>query len=312
MIIHGGDLTAAAREFGIAESDWRDLSTGINPRPYPLPSFSDRDWQALPTASAVEEAKRAAAEFFGCPLDSVALAPGSQAVIQLMPQLLAEANDARRIAILSPTYGEAARVFTAAGYGVTAVTAATVPDGLPLWLTNPNNPDGRRVEPQQILDWGQSRPVVVDEAFAEVAPEISVAWNAGHPNLFILRSFGKFFGLAGLRLGFLLAAPAIVQRVESLLGPWAVSGLALRIAAVAYRDGDWIAATRARLRAESLILRDQLIRRGGRVLGETDLFTLIEHPRAQLVYHLLARRGILLRRFPEQPSWLRIGRNSLL
>ena len=322
QIEHGGDLTAAAQEFGIAEDQWLDLSTGINPLAYPLPHLSPRDWQALPTTSAVQGLKAAAAAFFGCSPESVLVAPGSQAVIQLMPQLLwdgratperaeraegAEVAEVAEVAILSPTYGEAARVFQSAGYSVRLDTAV-VRGSCPLWVTNPNNPDGRRVAPAKILAWAAERPVVVDEAFVEVTPELSCAEFAGRENLYILRSFGKFFGLAGLRLGFLLATPEVVKRAEARLGPWAVSGVALAIGAAAYQDDSWIQATRARLAAETARLEELLARRGVELIGGTDLFTLVRHPRASLIFRRMAHRGVLLRRFPDQPNWLRIGR----
>ncbi|MCX8502062.1 MAG: threonine-phosphate decarboxylase CobD [Alphaproteobacteria bacterium] len=313
QIEHGGDLTAAAREFGIAEDQWLDLSTGINPLAYPLPRLSAHDWQALPTGSAVQGLKAAAAGFFGCSAESVLVAPGSQSVIQLMPQLLREGRAASEvaevaeIAILSPTYGESARVFQSAGFSVRLDTTV-VQGSCPLWITNPNNPDGRRLAPATILGWAAERPVIVDEAFVEVTPELSCAEFAGQDNLYILRSFGKFFGLAGLRLGFLLAAPEVVRWAEARLGPWAVSGVALRIATAAYRDESWIQATRTRLAAETERLETMLARRGVEVIGGTDLFTLVHHPRASLIHRQMARRGVLLRRFPDQPTWLRIGR----
>ena len=249
-IDHGGGVTAAAAAFGGRPQDWLDLSTGINPCPVALPEIPTSAWHRLPDSYLVDAARRAARDYYGSG-DTLPLpVPGTQSVIQLLPRLLrqgspfavtddkiAMADD--RIAVVSPTYGEYARAFASAGFAVDTVDdIAAIGDQHRLAVVvNPNNPDGR-IWPAEALAALHDRMksanglLVVDEAFGDTDPALSVAARAQElPNLIIFRSFGKFFGLAGLRLGFAIAREDFLARFEDWLGPWAVSGPALSLAA---------------------------------------------------------------------------------
>jgi cobalamin biosynthetic protein CobC len=179
-------------------------------------------------------------------------------------------------------------------------------------VVNPNNPDGRLIERPQIAaladDLAKRRGVlIVDEAFCDITPEASAVPLAARDNLIVLRSFGKFFGLAGLRLGFCIGAPAFAGRLADALGPWAVSGPALEIGARALTDAAWIGQTRARLAAQRARLQGVLAGAGLRIVGGTDLFCLIDSPSAGVLHRHLGAAGILVRRFADQPRWLRFG-----
>ncbi len=308
---HGGAVDSAAARTGIPRERWLDLSTGINPWPYPRPAVADELWQRLPDAGLDRDLRTAAARAYRvADPDLVVAAPGSQALIQWLPRLV----PASRVAVVAPTYGEHAACWAAAGHAVETIAEAEVDDVAcdVLVITNPNNPDGRRMAPERVLAVldrrdGRAPLVVVDEAFADVAPEVSLAPWAGRPGLVVLRSFGKFFGLAGLRLGFALADPAMATALRRALGPWAVAGPAAAVAVTALGDDAWIAATRSRLASRSRDLDALLTAHGLPPVGGTDLFRLVEHPQASALFDHLAAAAILVRAFPERPDRLRFG-----
>lgn len=309
---HGGDVTAAARRFGRAEADWLDLSTGINPVPYPVPALPAEAWTRLPQAGALAAVKRAAKAAYGAASeDMIAAAPGTQALLQVLPALLG----ARRVAVLGPTYAEHAACWRAAGAEVETVAQMPPPDRT-LVIVNPNNPDGREVAPRILGDWAAAARagghfLIVDEAFADVRPGLSLVLENMPENAVVLRSFGKFYGLAGLRLGFAVAARDLVRRIEAALGPWAVSGPALEVGARALADDAWAAQTRGRLAADAARLRRMLADRlgpgGGTVAGGTDLFVLFDHPAAPDLNEHLGRAGILVRAFDFDARLVRFG-----
>ncbi|MBB2698161.1 threonine-phosphate decarboxylase [Rhizobium phaseoli] len=323
-IDHGGGVTAAAAAFGGRPQDWLDLSTGINPCPVALPEIPTSAWHRLPDSYLVDAARRAARDYYGSG-DTLPLpVPGTQSVIQLLPRLLrqgspfavtddkiAMADD--RIAVVSPTYGEYARAFASAGFAVDTVDdIAAIGDQHRLAVVvNPNNPDGR-IWPAEALAALHDRMksanglLVVDEAFGDTDPALSVAARAQElPNLIIFRSFGKFFGLAGLRLGFAIAREDILARFEDWLGPWAVSGPALSLAASLLRSD--VAAIRRCLDDRSAALQAALSAAGLRIRGGTALFTLVADRRASDIYTHLCRHHILVRKFDYAPDWLRFG-----
>lgn len=309
-LAHGGDLTGATARFGEPKGGWLDLSTGVNPLPYPMTALAAEVWQRLPQAAAREALIAAAARFYGVtdPATIVA-ADGSQTLLQWLPRLLPPG----RTAIVVPTYGEYAQCWQAANQDVAFVRdLAQASEAQTLVLANPNNPDGRRTEPELLLrqaDHCAARGgwLIVDEAFTDAVPEISLASHAGRPGLIVLRSFGKFFGLAGLRLGFVLAPTEFAERLRAALGPWPVSGPALAIGTQALAEIAWSAWTRDRLRHDSAKLATLLQRHGLEIAGRTAQFCLATHARAPDLFDHLGRRGILTRPFADEPNWLRFG-----
>jgi cobalamin biosynthetic protein CobC len=304
MLDHGGNLDVAMRRFGGRVEDWIDLSTGINRRPYPVSELGLRHWTALPSRADIQSLHEAAREAYDATAPLLAMA-GAQAAIQLLPRL-ARSGRAR---ILGPTYNEYAAAFRAADWVVEEVADLDALAGADLAvIVNPNNPDGRQHDPVKLLALlPRVGRLVVDESFADTVPGLSLASQAGRPGLLILRSFGKFYGLAGLRLGFVLGSEADIAALATMSGPWPVSGAAIAIGRRALADRDWTTATTARLAQESLRLDALVQARGFRLVGGTPLFRLYETADANVVQEQLGRARIWSRIFPGTPGWLRLG-----
>ncbi len=308
---HGGDLAAARRLFPDAAKPFVDLSTGINPNPYPLPRLPVEVFARLPDQGSLGELVGAAAKAYSAPsADCVAPAPGTQILLPLVCALIPPAG----AAILTPTYCEHARAAALAGHAVTEVCDLGAIGAADLVIvTNPNNPDGRLFTKGDLLEVAKTVSarggvLVVDEAFMDVGPRgASLAAEVGRGNVVVLRSFGKVFGLAGLRLGFALAAPQLAARLSALLGPWAVSGPALAVGAAALADGDWIDGARRGLAAAASRLDAILNGAGLDIVGGTTLFRLIRTDAASALFHHLGRAGILTRAFPDHATRLRFG-----
>ncbi len=301
---HGGNLDWAIRRYGGSAEDWIDLSTGINRASYPVPPLSHSAWTCLPTQSSLVRLNEAARQAFACSGPMLALA-GAQAAIQLLPRIMPPG----RAHILAPTYNEHAASFRYAGWEVTEATTLEELAGADIAVVvNPNNPDGRVHERQALLELsGQVRRLVIDESFVDATPELSLASIAGDKGLLVLRSFGKFFGLAGLRLGFVVGSEADIAVLADLAGPWPVSGPSIEIGTVALRDRTWVEATSARLKKDARRL-DALARQTGwHPVGGTALFRLYETHNCEAARERLARHHIWSRIFPWSPGWLRLG-----
>jgi cobalamin biosynthetic protein CobC len=309
-IQHGGDLGAARLLFPGAPEPFIDLSTGINPYPYPIPQLRPELFTRLPEPAALDRLAAIAARAYGAPSGAhVVVAPGTQILLTQVAALVRPG----RAAVLGPTYAEHVRAAAYVGHRVAEVADLAGLRHVDLAVVvNPNNPDGRIVPREALLDCASALPaqglLVVDEAFMDVcADACSLAPDAARPNLVVLRSFGKFFGLAGVRLGFALAAPAVAARLRAGLGPWAVAGPAIAIGASALQDEPWAAATRARLAHAALRLDQILAGADLAVAGGTSLFRLVHVPAAPALFRHLGRAGILVRRFAHQAAWLRFG-----
>ena len=308
-ILHGGDLDAARAAFPQAPEPWVDLSTGINPWPYPVPAILDSAWTRLPGRGEEEALRVAAAACYGAPSSAhAAAAPGSQALIQWLPRL----RRPGKVSVLGPTYAEHARAWAASGHAVRTVGRMEDLEGDVAVIVNPNNPDGRIVGRADLLALagrfaGRGGWLVVDEAFADVVPEASVSDAVDRPGLIVLRSFGKFFGLAGVRLGVALAAEPLATRIRDAVGPWAVPGPTLAVATRALQDDSWIAEARRRLVDAAASFDLRLGSLGLSVVGGTPLYRLVRHRHATQIVNALGRAGLLARRFEEHPEWLRFG-----
>ena len=273
--------------------------------PYPVPPLPPETWTALPDAGAARALAAAAAGAYGARPGTLVAAPGTGALIAALARL----HGAGRVGVLGFTYGDHARAWRAAGATVETVAEPADLAGFDAAVVvNPNNPDGRLVAPGILA--GLSARVgllVVDEAFGDVVPAAASLAPAPPPETVVLRSFGKFYGLAGLRLGFAVAQGAWADRLSAALGPWAVSGPALAVGAAALGDGAWAAEARARLAGDAARLDALLAARGARPLGGTALFRLAAVPDGARWFDALARAGILTRPFTERPDWLRFG-----
>jgi len=310
-LVHGGDLTAARRLFPAAPRPFVDLSTGINPHPYRVSRLPVKTFAGLPDGDALEALAKAAAKAYAAPSATYVLcAPGTQILLPLASQLVPPG----RAAIIAPTYGEFARAAALAGHQVVEVRdPGEINDVKLVFVSNPNNPDGRVFAKKDLVALAKELRrrgglLVADEAFMDVGPAAeSLASEVALGSIVVLRSFGKFFGLAGLRLGFALAAPQLASQLAALLGPWAVSGPALTIGAAALADQAWIDGTRQRLAKTAQKLDAVLSRAGLNIIDGTSLFRLTRTPHANALFNHLGRAGILVRRFPEQKDWLRFG-----
>ncbi len=310
-LLHGGDLGAARRQFPGAPEPFVDLSTGINPKPYPVPRFSPDLFARLPDPAALAALAAMAARAYGAPsVAYVVAAPGTQILLPLVASLA----PAGHAAILAPGYSEHARAAALAGRSVKVVRGIQECGTATLViLANPNNPDGRLYRRDDLLALaeglrGRRGVLVVDEAFMDVAPPgASLAADVACGNIVVLRSFGKFFGLAGLRLGFALAAPTMAARLRSALGPWAVSTPALVVGTQALADAVWIGRTRTRLDKSSRRLDEILSDAALAVVGGTSLFRLVRTPAAGALFQHLGSNGIWVRSFPDDANWLRFG-----
>lgn len=303
---HGGNLDQAMAVFG--GGDWIDLSTGINRRPLPLPALDAACWRNLPTRAAQAGLVTAAARAWGLADGAHGLAlAGAQAAIQLVPLL----RPMGRAAVLGPTYNEHAACLAQAGWQVTQPSTLDGLRGADLAVVvNPNNPDGRCHDPATLLALSQHVGLlVVDESFGDITPHLSLLPHVGVrvDRLLILRSFGKFYGLAGLRLGFAFGAAADIAALGQMAGPWAVSGPAIAIGQQALADTAWAEAMRQQLTADAARADDLARRAGWQMAGGTALFRLYDTDDAQAAQTRLARHQIWSRIFPWSDRLLRLG-----
>ncbi|MBK5530864.1 threonine-phosphate decarboxylase [Pseudomonas sp. TH06] len=307
MLEHGGRLRKAALDYGIAEADWLDLSSGLAPWPFPVPQIPLRAWARLPETD--DGLEQAACDYYGAA--QVLPVAGSQMAIQLLPRL----RRAGKVGVLSPCYAEHAEAWRRSGYIVREVLEQEVDfflDSLDvLVVVNPNNPTGLSLTPARLLDWHARLAqrggwLVVDEAFMDNTPQLSLAAHTHRVGLIVLRSFGKFFGLAGVRLGFVLAERKLLKLLAEQVGPWVVSGPTRVLGQACLQDTE--NHTRQRIRSDEASERLALLleRYGFKPQGGCALFQWLITEQAHALHEFMARRGILLRIFTHNSS-LRFG-----
>jgi cobalamin biosynthetic protein CobC len=308
---HGGNINAARRLFPHAPEPWIDLSTGLNLAPYPVDGIASSAWVRLPEPAEIAALEAVAGAAYGAnPSAGIVAASGAQALIQWLPRLF----PARRVGVLGMTYGEHEACWRAAGAAVTVVAALSDLAGFDAGVVvNPNNPDGRLSARDDLTKvaadlFRRGGRLIVDEAFMDVmgrqsslVPLLPVA------GAMVLRSFGKVYGLAGLRLGFAAGAPDDCALLRGAIGPWAVSGPAIEIGRRALADDAWLTRTIDRLRQEAVRLKELLQAAGFEIVGGTPLYLLVRHEHASTRFDRLCRAGILARPFQDDSSWLRFG-----
>lgn len=300
---HGGNLAEAAQLYGLAPAAWLDLSTGIAPWAYPVPALPAAAWHHLPDGHAALIA--AAQAYYG----AAALLPvaGSVAALRALPQVLRRWHAQARVIVAPLSFNEHAAAWARAGHAVRAVPwedFETEIDHCDVAVVcQPNNPTGDDADPARLLAWRERLAarggwLIVDEAFRDSRPERSVVSAAGMPGLVVLRSLGKFFGLAGARVGFVMGRPMLLDLLDQALGPWCVAGPSAVVATAALQDTAWQAAQRERLLLARQRLVDLFAARGCPVVG-TDHFVWTDAPQATALHEGLARRAIWTRRFDE-------------
>jgi len=294
---HGGGLDAAIARFGGTFADWIDLSTGINPQPYPIGNISPRAWTTLPDANAIHALENAARNFWNIPEDAdVLAAPGASSLIARLPDLTVSSETY----IPTPTYNEHAAAFRRAE----KLGNSSNPDASVHVYVHPNNPDGK-LWPANVF---QDRDLtVIDESFCDVSPSESHIDFATRDRVVILKSFGKFWGLAGVRLGFAIGSSTVIEYMRELIGPWPVAGPALEIGTRALQDKEWAESTRTRLKTDGLKLDALMTNAGAHPVGGTDLFRLYDVGDAIAWQNRLADHHIWSRIFPYSDKWLRLG-----
>ncbi len=309
--LHGGRLNAAVAQYGIPREQWLDLSTGINPNGWPVPPLPAEVFNRLPEED--DGLQQVAVDYYGS--RDLLLVPGSQAAIQALPELRFIHSGAARTGVLQPAYAEHAFRWQQAGHRVIPVTADQIESRLDqldvLVLINPCNPSGISFSPEQLRDW-HARLVhrggwlLVDEAFIDATPELSLITDPMPEGLILLRSLGKFFGLAGIRVGALLAAASVRDGLSRQLGPWAISHPARWVARRALADKCWQQCMSKLLINQQLRLVALLDKCISVPVSSTALFAYVATEQAAAIEHQCARAGILIRRF-EQPGALRFG-----
>ncbi|WEJ99705.1 MAG: pyridoxal phosphate-dependent class II aminotransferase [Candidatus Sphingomonas phytovorans] len=306
---HGGRIDSARAAYRDAPAPWVDLSTGINPRPWSGIDLANVDLAALPSPSDLGDLERAAAAMFDCRTGEIAALPGTEVGLRVVGDL----DLPRPYRHLTPSYRTHAEMLPGSGPITIDMLDAEAARGGTIILANPNNPDGRVIAPATLLAIAHALRerggwLIVDEAFADAVPEASLLpMLTPDDPVIIFRSFGKFFGLAGLRLGFVAGPRVQLAAIRRRLGSWPVSAPALAVGTAAYRDRDWIAATRTALTLEAFHLDRMLARHGLTASGDCPLFRLVETDDAAAVFDRLARAGILTRPFDHAPRWLRFG-----
>jgi cobalamin biosynthetic protein CobC len=307
---HGGNVSAARLLFPRAPEPWVDLSTGICPFPYPVPAFPQRVFTQLPDPVAHARLVEAATRAYRAPSSRhVVAAPGTQILLPLVCSLVRPG----RAAILSPTYAEHARAALLAGHRIHEPEDLNGLERADIAIVvNPNNPDGHVRSRRDLIDLAailakRGGLLVVDEAFMDTLGDAESVVDVDIGNTIVLRSFGKFYGLAGVRLGFAIAAPSIIAAIAARLGPWAVSGIGIQVGEAALADEAWRSMNRARLKESAQRLDTMLVSHGIEIVGGTMLYRLVRSPRAAIFFQSLGENGILVRRFEHQTDWLRFG-----
>ncbi|MGB0958917.1 MAG: threonine-phosphate decarboxylase CobD [Halocynthiibacter sp.] len=301
---HGGNMDEAIAQYGGTARDWIDLSTGINRVPYPVPNMPEDMWTALPTKSLIETTKSAARKAYGTRAPMLVTA-GAQGAIQMLPRHLPMSE----MRVLAPTYNEHAASFKNAGWPVKEVATLSDLEGADVAIiVNPNNPDGQIFTRDTVLKLAKTvGHLIVDESFADPYPSHSVAPEAGRDGLIVLRSFGKFYGLAGVRLGFILGAAELIADLQDMAGPWPVAGNALFIGAAALNDASWAKTTITRLQSDVTRCDTIAHAAGWSCVGGSLLFRLYETPDATAAQIALAKSHIWSRIFPYSDRWIRLG-----
>jgi cobalamin biosynthetic protein CobC len=311
MLHHGGALIKASKQYAIPLAQWIDLSTGINPCGWTVPAISPNIWLRLPEAD--DGLIEAAVKYYG----AASLLPiaGSQPAIQTLPKLRIKSN----VGIFSPSYAEHEFAWTKAGHQIVRLERSILSEKTELALKdidvlivcNPNNPTGRIFTPDKLLEWHhylqhKNGWLIVDETFVDPTPELSMVNHTGRTGLIVLRSLSKFFGLAGARIGFVVAWKEILSKLEEEFGPWSVSGPARYIAKKALADHQWQKEARFKLNNDSTRLGNLLSRYNFRPTGSIPHFQYVEINNAHALYEHLASSAILTRYF-SNPNAIRIG-----
>ncbi|MFT6098855.1 MAG: cobalamin biosynthetic protein CobC [Arenicella sp.] len=336
QVRHGGDLENAITRYGGAVHEWLDLSTGISPWNYPIPQFESSTWRTLPSPET--QLIAAASAYYRCLVCDIAVTPGSQLAIRLIPQLLNTALGKKMHAVAIPLIGyqEHANSWQLANHKViryrnfdeldTLVSDNLVSDVV---VINPNNPSAERLSAAGLekISSMLSGLLIVDEAFSDLEVDYnqhsSLKPLHHNDNVIVLKSIGKFFGLAGARVGFAVGTHPIVHQLQTLLSPWSVAGPSMEVATLALNDRQWQRSQikRIKLHAEQQRLAMAVIKQNEpncRIMDQSLFFSVFgENDRIVGLHEHLARMKIWARLgdpyvdpfvdHSEQLNWLRLS-----
>lgn len=306
MLEHGGDLDKAIQLYGGEKSKWIDLSTGINPNSYPIPKLQISDWRDLPTSTEIKNLELIIKAKLRTSHE-ILLVPGAQIAINFLPFMLKK----RKIKILTPTYNEYHFSFKRAGWDVRFCEKFDQLFYSKISIiVNPNNPDGKTYETKELFKLSKSvETLIIDESFVDPTDYKSIISeiNSSYSNIIVIRSFGKFFGLAGMRLGFIASNPRIHKQFKESFGPWPVSKMSVKVASNAIQDEIWIKKTKIKLDYKVKLMDQLLSIINWKIIGGTNLFRLYSTQNSDLAQKLLAKNLIWSRKFSYSKKWLRLG-----
>ena len=302
-IQHGGDIDLAIKKYGGEREDWIDLSTGINGASYPWQESINVELRNLPSNKILMQLEKAAARAYKiAECTETAAVSGAQQIINLLPLCLKSCNS---VAILGPTYNEYEKAFKRSG-----TKTKTVSETSELSLSdiaiivNPNNPTGKVIADETLAGLSKKvRILIIDESFKMFSSRRTLNFS----NIIQINSLGKFFGLAGVRLGFVSGPSDFIKEVKEMLGPWPVSSLAAEIGIVALNDKVWISEMEKILVTESNALHEACNSRNWELVGRTFLFHTYATSSCLEVEKQFAAHGIWVRTFDYSETWVRLG-----
>lgn len=318
MLKHGGQLIEFAKQYQIPLAQWLDLSTGVSPFTYPCPPVTAAAWNRLPEID--DGLEQAAADYYAC-ADLLAVA-GSQAAIMQLPAIVAgQRGKLGVVALPRVGYKEHQQAWqnycSANGERWQIELYDQIPDAAllakaaVLLFINPNNPGAEKVSPAQLQQWQMQLQkhqgmLIVDEAFIDCTPEQSLLSRPLAENVIVLRSVGKFFGLAGARVGFVFAQQKLLAALAQKLGPWTISGPSRAITRAALVDLNWQQQMREKLAADSLRLHELLSYYFNCEIKGCELFQTVVLADAAQIHQQLCTHGVLIRLCDQQDA-LRFG-----
>ena len=302
-IQHGGDIDLAIKKYGGQRADWIALSTGINRTSYPWQESVKVELRDLPSSKLLMGLEKAASRAYKVAEGTdTAAVQGAQQIISLLPTCLKNYNS---VAILGPTYNEYEKAFKISG-----IKAETVSDVSKLSssdiaiIVNPNNPTGKVIAEEILDDLSKKvRILIIDESFKMFSSRRIQKFD----NVIQINSLGKFFGLAGVRLGFVSGPSDFIKSVRGMLGPWPVSSVAAEIGIIALNDKTWISEMEKILLEGSNVLHEACNTKNWKLVGKTNLFHTYATSNCVEVEEQFAAHYIWIRTFDYSKSWVRLG-----
>lgn len=304
-LAHGGNLRQVAKKYGYPIEQWLDLSTGINPSGFKPAPLSDACWQRLPEND--DGLIEAALNYYG--QSNFVLTPGSQWMIQNLPAIKEtlvgpEQIDIGPVLLPKQGYQEHRLAWQESGFDIEYYEAQPTISQLNhcsvCVVIQPNNPTGQCYDQSQLNDWlailkDNEAWLVVDEAFVDCTPDKSMLDRSGEEGLIVLRSIGKFFGLAGIRIGCIFAWTALLEKVNAAMGPWAISHPSREVAIQAFHNINWQRYAIEKCHDQSKKLRDVLIKYFQIKPTGTALFQTVYLDRSEEIFEHLCQHKILVR-----------------